>query len=334
MKKFFSVVLVALMLLTAISFTACGEKVEELKFGMGVYAYNEAATSADGDTTGKGETIATVAAVLVDKDGKIVKCEIDTADCTVEYTSAGEAVAVAGFKTKYELGADYNMAAFGNDVNGDGVVKEWFEQVDAFESVAVGKTAEEVKALLGENSYNGTDDVMAAGCTIGVSDFIFALEKAVNNAVVSTATANDTLGVGIVSSVSNTNATEDANGSIEIEITAVAAAKNADNKVVVCDTDVATSAVAFDVKGATVGESGAAITTKKEQGAAYGMVSYGGAEKEWFEQAAAFNAACAGKTADEIAALVVDGYGVESLQTAGCTIAVSDIVNAAVKAAK
>jgi hypothetical protein len=41
-----------------------------------------------------------------------------------------------------------------------------------------------------------------------------------------------------------------------------------------------------------------------------------------------------GKTADEIAALVAEGYGVESVQTAGCTIAISDLVAAAVKAVK
>lgn len=71
------------------------------------------------------------------------------------------------------------------------------------------------------------------------------------------------------------------------------------------------------------------------------MASYGtdlngdGTVKEWNEQAAAFDEALKGKTADEISALAVDtGYGVESLQTAGCTINVNDMVKAAVKAAK
>ena len=71
------------------------------------------------------------------------------------------------------------------------------------------------------------------------------------------------------------------------------------------------------------------------------MASYGkdlngdGTVKEWFEQAAAFDAACKGKTAAEISALAVEtGYGVEDLQTAGCTINVSNMIKAAVKAAK
>ena len=57
-----------------------------------------------------------------------------------------------------------------------------------------------------------------------------------------------------------------------------------------------------------------------------------GAKKEWFEQAAAFDAACVGKTATEIKALMAnDGKGVEDLQTAGCTIYVTGFVKAAEK---
>ena len=65
------------------------------------------------------------------------------------------------------------------------------------------------------------------------------------------------------------------------------------------------------------------------------MVAYGGAAKEWNEQADAFDATCVGKTATEIAALVAEnGYnGVDALVSAGCTIGVADMVKAAVKAA-
>ena len=59
-----------------------------------------------------------------------------------------------------------------------------------------------------------------------------------------------------------------------------------------------------------------------------------GTVKEWYEQADAFDAACAGLDKDGIAALAIEtGYGAETLQTAGCTIHVSDMVKAAVKAA-
>ena len=62
------------------------------------------------------------------------------------------------------------------------------------------------------------------------------------------------------------------------------------------------------------------------------MVAYGGATKEWHEQAAAFDAACVGKTATEIAGFVAeDGKGVEDIQAAGCTIYVTGFVKAASK---
>ncbi len=332
MKIVFSAVLALLMLLSVISLAGCG-KAETLKFGMGIYSYTEEATNADGDTNGEGEAIHTAAAVLLNADGKIVKCVIDTADITVAYTSEGKAVASEEFKTKYELGSDYGMVAYG------GAAKEWYEQVDAFVSVVEGKTIDEVKALVADGG-KGTEDVITAGCTIGITDFISALENAVKNATDSDATADDTLKLGVVSAAETKDATEEADGSNEVSTTVVAAVLK-DSKVVASSTDVVSAEFTFNAKGeSTVAESGA-LTTKKQAGANYGMASYGtdlngdGTVKEWNEQAAAFDEALKGKTADEISALAVDtGYGVESLQTAGCTINVNDMVKAAVKAAK
>ena len=75
-----------------------------------------------------------------------------------------------------------------------------------------------------------------------------------------------------------------------------------------------------------------AVVSKKEAGTNYGMVAFGNAKKEWFEQAAAFDAACVGKTGAEIAGLVAaDGKGVADLQSAGCTVYVTGFVKAAEK---
>ncbi|MBQ2676793.1 MAG: hypothetical protein IJF54_05285 [Clostridia bacterium] len=333
MKKLLSIVLCVVMLLSAMVLSGC-TKAEPLKFGMGVHSYIEKVTNADGDTNGSGEAATTVAAVLLDKDGKIVKCAIDTMANKVAFTSEGKFVEAGEFKTKYELGNDYNMKAFG------GAKKEWFEQVDALTALVAGKTIDEVKALVAKD-YKGTEDVINAGCTIYISDFVLAIEKAVKNAVESEATKDDTLKLGIVSAQADSkDATEEAEGVNEVDTTIVAAVVNKDGKVVVSSTDALQAKFKFDAKGAATVEKGAAITTKKELGTNYNMAKYGqdlnkdGVVKEWFEQAAAFDAACAGKTASEISALAIDtGYGVESLQTAGCTMHVSDMIKAAVKAA-
>ena len=62
------------------------------------------------------------------------------------------------------------------------------------------------------------------------------------------------------------------------------------------------------------------------------MVAYGGAAKEWYEQAAAFDSVCLGKTAGEIEGLIGEDFkGTEEVQTAGCTVYVSGFVKAASK---
>ncbi len=341
MKKLFSILLAALMVATCFTITGCGEKeATTLKFGMGIHAAYGSAKDASEDGNGSASVAATAAAVLVDADGKIVKCIIDTTDNSVGFTAEGTAAAASEYKTKGELGADYNMAAYGSDANGDGVVKEWFEQRDIFCGLVAGKTIDEVKALV-VNGYQGTEEVMTAGCTIGIADFVLAVEKAVADATDSAATANDTLNLGIVSTLGSTkDASEDGDGSMEVTINVSAAAVNADKKAVVVDTDVLAAKFSFNAEGVSTTDTTAALSTKGELGAGYNMAAYGsdangdGVVKEWFEQADAFDAACAGKTADEIAALVVEGYGVDTLKTAGCTIAISDMAAAAVKAVK
>ncbi len=350
MKKILSVALVVLMVLT--TFVACNggtpaettgannnEEIANVKFGMGVHTVYGDVTDADGETNGSGEVIATVAAVLVDADGKIVKCDIDCADLTVEYTSAGVAVVADEFKTKYELGTNYNMAAYGTDLNGDGVVKEWFEQIDIFENAIVGKTIDEAKALV-VNGYQAVEDVQTAGCTMGVGDYINAVEKAYTNATESGASATDALKVGVKVSADVADATAEADGTVELEIS-VAAAATAEGKVTACATDCVAAHFSFDATGKATTDTAAEFATKLEKGDNYGMAAYGtdlngdGKVLEWYAQAAAFNAACLGKTADEIAALVVNGYqAVEDIQTAGCTMAVADIAAALVKAAQ
>ena len=68
------------------------------------------------------------------------------------------------------------MSAYGQDLNGDGVVKEWNEQAAIFDAACLGKTVNEVKALMGADSY-GTADLQTAGCTISISGFVAAAAK-------------------------------------------------------------------------------------------------------------------------------------------------------------
>lgn len=334
MKKSLVLILCLVLAVSAI-FVGCGTEESgntptnapstTLKFGMGVYNSTPAVTDASADKEGTGKLDVTVAAVTVDANGKIVTCALDTASNTVKFTADGKAVANAEFKTKYELGANYNMVAYGN------AKKEWFEQADAFEALVAGKTLTEVKALLGE-ANKGTQDVVNAGCTIMVHEFIGAIEKAYNNAADSKVTQENTIKVTMATEQTCTDATEEKDGSNKVATTVFAAALDKDGKVVAAASDCVELAFSFSKAGASTLDTTKAVVSKKEAGSNYGMVAYGNAKKEWFEQAAAFDAACVGKTATEIAGLMgADGKGVADLQAAGCTIYVSGFVKAASK---
>ncbi|MBQ1233111.1 MAG: hypothetical protein IIX86_06250 [Clostridia bacterium] len=349
MKKFICVLLCVLMSLATLTMVACDnqgnssddttagdttaapettdapEQEAALKFGMGVFTNVSSATDATEDKEGQGKVAITVAAITVDANGKVVACQLDTADITVKYTVDGKAVANDGFKTKYEMGADYNMVAYG------GAVKEWFEQADAFETVVAGKTLDEIKALVAEGN-KGTDAVVNAGCTIMINEFVSAIEKAFANLADSAATASTTLKLGINTDQSTKDASEDVDGQNQVETTVVAAAVDAQGKVVVAASDCVQVKFTFNATGASTYDLTKAAQSKREQGANYGMVAYGGAAKEWFEQADAFNALCVGKTAAQISALCAsDNYGTDEVKTAGCTILVSGLTKAAAK---
>ena len=344
MKKVISIVLVAVLALAMVSMVACGDKKDgaTLKFGMGVVASLANAKDADGDTNGASEFNTTGVAVLLDAEGKIAAIDLDTAQIKTGWTSKGKLVATEDFRTKYEKGTDYNMAAFGKKHDGsEGKPLEWNEQADVFMKTAVGKTLDEVKALMGEDTY-AIGDLATAGCTINVSEFVGALEKAVANAADSAATASDKLNLAIVSSASysNKDASEDGDGLAQIDSTVVATVVDAEGKVVVAKTDCTQGKMTFDAKGAVTADTTAAIKTKLELGDDYNMAKFGqkhdgseGQPLEWYAQAAEFDKALVGKTAADFAALAgEDTYATGDLATTGCTMAIGDMIKAAVAA--
>ncbi len=345
MKKILSVALAVVMLFAVVALAGCDKKAETLKFGLGVVA-NYTAKSATEDANGAGEFNTTAVAVLLDAEGKIVKIDLDTAQIKPEWTLDGKKVDAKELRTKYDQGADYNMATYGAnmDKNGDGKVLEWNAQADAFMATAAGKTLAEVKAFMAEDGY-ATGDLATAGCTIKVSEFIGALEKAVANAADSAATAESNIKVALVTSpsYSNADATEEKAGLNQYDTTIAAVVTDADGKVVVAKTDCTQGKFEFDVKGA-VAETATAgdIKTKLELGDDYNMAKYGqkhdgseGQPLEWYAQAAEFDKALVGKTSADFAALAgADTYATGDLATAGCTMSIGDMIKAAEAAAK
>jgi len=272
-------------------------KYAKVGFGM-VISYDEDAK----------QQTATTATVGLDSDGKIAYVDVDATYAPNDHDSS---------KTKKELKEDYGMkgasAAKGAIEGG----KEWYEQADAFEKFCVGKTVDEVSAdIVDGYAKEGSD--LASGCTIAVSAFQTALSKAVENAVEVEA---DKVGAGEIVSYSE----ED--GKVTSSIVAVAL--DTDGKVVWCNLDSAYSPNGVD-------ETKSKKELKEDYGmkstsAGIGKIDGGG---EWYEQAAAFEEYCKGKTADEIAATEVEnGKAKEGTDlAAGCTIAVTDFLAAVAEA--
>ncbi len=113
---------------------------------------------ADGkDGTAQVDSVAV--AVVVDEDGKIVNCYIDTAQNKMGFTAEGKAVIKEDFQTKKELGEKYGMKA------ASGIGKEWDEQAAALEEYVIGKTAEEVAGIAVDDTTKPTDVDLVAGVT-------------------------------------------------------------------------------------------------------------------------------------------------------------------------
>lgn len=319
MKKFVAFLLLACMML---SLAACGSSGSEYKLGMGVDL------STDSSKENNAQVDATVAAVVTDKDGKIVACRLDVAQSKMDVTG-GAVDAAKTFQTKMELGDDYGMVAYGN------AIAEWYDQAKAFESYVVGKTAAEVEGIetvLNETGHNvATDEALLAGCTMDITAFKAAVVKACNDEKGATFTGKDfTLGVAAITAADESTAATDSDDAVVKMYTEYAAAVvGKDGKILAALTDATQPKITADKNGQITGADFKG--TKRELGADYGMVAYGNAIAEWDAQAKAFADYTVGKTAAEVAGIETvesNGHNVTTDETlyASCTMDISGMI--------
>ena len=320
MKKFVAFLLLACMML---SLAACGSSGAEYKLGMGVNL------STDSSKENNAQVDATVAAVVTDKDGKIVACRLDVAQSKMDVTG-GAVDAAKTFKTKMELGDDYGMVAYGN------AIAEWYDQAKAFESYVVGKTAAEVEGIetvLNDSGHNvATDEALLAGCTMDITAFKAAVVKACNDEEGATFTGKDfTLGVAAITAADESTAATDSDDAVVKMYTEYAAAVvGKDGKILAALTDATQPKISADKNGQITGADFKG--TKRELGADYGMVAYGSAIAEWDAQAKAFADYTVGKTAAEVAGIETtvneSGHNVTTDETllASCTMDISGMM--------
>ena len=312
MKK---ILALTLMILLVISMVACGNgnqnndaEPEALKLGLGVVA--DASSS-------KLELNVSYAAVLVDKDGKIVDCYIDAVSVTAK-NNDGVLELPSEILTKGEKGDAYNMKV------ASGIGKEWYEQVNALEDYCTGKTVAEVKGIAIGEDGKPTDDTVKSFATMAIADLVEAVEKACDNAKDLGSKTGDTLKVASQSSASSSkNAEEGVEGSFVVSTDICALTVDKDGKVTASVIDAVEPKAAFDAAGAITPATD--LRTKGEKGADYGMKAYSGIGKEWNEQIEGFCAYLKGKTSSEISGIAMgeDGKTTDTDLLATATMAVS-----------
>lgn len=140
----------------------------------------------------------------------------------------------------------------------------------------------------------------------------------------------DTMGLGMVTSISSTSATTEKDGTIQISTTACAVTLDADGKIVSIQFDVMQSPkVGVTAAGEIADTAEADLRTKVEKGDDYAMRAASPIGKELNEQVEVLQSYCIGKTAEEAAA----GFEADADAKAGCTIHVDDFFAALTKAA-
>ena len=302
MKRNLSIVLAIMLVISMLA--GCGGKTEQpketaLKLGMAVLPSISGSAAATAEAEGKANFDVTVVAVLVDDEGIIRDCIIDSVGTNVKFNANGEPVdfdAAKAIQTKNELGEAYGMKAAGSKY-------EWNEQADALAKFAVEKNVADLRNGAVNESGKAKDADLASVATIYIGSYVNAIEKAVANAQHLGAKSGDQLKLGVINTMAAAAAGEK-DGSIELTLDAAALTMNGET-ITSCYIDSLQAKVTFNAAGEITNDVAVAPQTKNELGEAYGMKAYAGSKSEWNEQAANYASYITNKTVADVAGIAL-----------------------------
>lgn len=148
--------------------------------------------------------------------------------------------------------------------------------------------------------------------------------------------AGESLKTGYAVSTSLTSSADagEKDGLAQIDSTVVAVTVDKDEKIVECIIDAVQTKINFSKEGKLLTDLATVVKSKNELGADYGMVKFGGAKKEWNEQAAALAQYAVGKTVAELKGIAVNEKGAptDADLAASVTIGIKGFVDTIEKA--
>ncbi|MBH1940841.1 hypothetical protein I5677_08065 [Mobilitalea sibirica] len=333
MKKVLSVILCSTLIMTLL--TACGSKETgsnntAVKTGLAVIT--EASKSKDaGEADGLAQANSTAVAVLVDSKGVIKKCAIDVIQPKINFSIAGEITTdmATVFVSKEELGDAYGMK------KASGIGKEWNEQAAALAEYVTGKTVEDLKGIALDEEGHPTEADLTSSVTMSIGEIIDAVEKAVANAEELGASANDKLGLGLVSNLGKSkNASAEGDGTAQAYTHYGVITLDKDGKITSSIIDASQANIKFSADGKITSDIAGEFKTKLELGDAYNMKGNSGIGKEWYEQAKAFADYIKGKTVTEVTGIALDEEDVPTDKdlVSSVTIGIADFLTVVEKA--
>lgn len=327
MKKTIALIL-ALVLALSMLTVASAEEPKALKTGLAIVTSLKDSKDAE-----KAAYDMTLVAVLVDDEGVIHDCKIDSVGATVNFDATGAITSDvnAAVLSKNELGADYGMVAWG------GAVAEWDAQADALAQFAIGKTVADFKAgAIDETGKAPAGSDLATTATIYLGGYVNAVEIAATYAQHLGAKEGDNVKLAVVSDLADSKAaTADAAGLAQLYLQAIALSEK-DGVITSAYINAVQAKVNFDATGKITTDLTAPVLSKNQLGEKYGMVAYGGAIAEWDQQAASFCQYITGKTAEEVAGIAVNEKTAptDADLTATVTIKIGDFKTLVEKAMK
>lgn len=140
-------------------------------------------------------------------------------------------------------------------------------------------------------------------------------------------------GLSVTTSLSGTDASADAEGTAQADITIVAVTVDTDGVINSCVIDQIQGANTFSATG-EITTTATEFLSKNELGADYGMVAWGGAIAEWDAQAAAVAEYVVGKTAEEVKGIAIteDGKAADADLASSATMAIAGFIEPIVAA--